>query len=283
MLAIVTRRSSLLARLSATMEDTADRKVFDTDGYLATRYGDMTVKDRLQFLLDGHHEVFQSLPYSLKVLDFGSGPVIQHCISAAPHASEIVFSDIAESNREAVRKWLRRDPTAFNWSPHFDYVVQTLEGKGEKEAREREEMLRKVVKGVVHCDVLADPPIEKGFEGPYDVLLEGGVLNMACTTAEGFKKGVVRLSHLLKSGGTIITWGADIVMSQSAILFTVRDNEYNLLCLEKEFVADAVKEAGFCDVHTKWCEVDQSNAIKFNTAIGSPEMRGYYVIHAKKI
>ena len=62
----------------ATMEDTADRKVFDTDGYLATRYGDMTVKDRLQFLLDGHHEVFQSLPYSLKVLDFGSGPVIQH-------------------------------------------------------------------------------------------------------------------------------------------------------------------------------------------------------------
>ena len=143
MLAIVTRRNSLLARLSATMEDTADRKVFDTDGYLATRYGDTTVKDRLQFLLDGHHEVFQSLPYSLKVLDFGSGPVIQHCISAAPHASEIVFSDIAESNREAVRKWLGRDPTAFNWSPHFDYVVQTLEGKGEKEAREREEMLRK--------------------------------------------------------------------------------------------------------------------------------------------
>ena len=149
--------------------------------------------------------------------------------------------------------------------------------------KKKKKKKKKVVKGVVHCDALAEPPIEKGFEGPYDVLLEGGVLNMAYTTAEGFKKGLVRLSHLLKSGGTIIMWGVDIIMSQSAIVFTVGDNKYNLLCLEKEFVADAVKEAGFFDVHTKWCEVDQSNAIKFNTAIGSPEMRGYYVIHAKKI
>ena len=89
-----------------TIVTMAANHVFGTDGYLTTRYGIiyMTVKDRLQFLLDGHHEVFQSLPYSLKVLDYGSGPVIQHCISAAAHASEIVLGDIAESNREAVRK-----------------------------------------------------------------------------------------------------------------------------------------------------------------------------------
>ena len=41
---------------------------------------------------------FQSLPYSLTVLENGSGPVIQHRISAAAHASEIVFSNFAERN-----------------------------------------------------------------------------------------------------------------------------------------------------------------------------------------
>ena len=61
-------------------------------------------------------------------------------------------------------------------------------------------MLRKVVKVVVHCDVLAEPPIEKGFEGLYDVLIESGCLLAACSTTESFKKGLVTLSRLLKSG-----------------------------------------------------------------------------------
>ena len=50
----------------------------------------------------------------------------------------------------------RKDPDAFNWSPHFDYVVKTLEGKGEKEAREREKLLRKKTNGVISCDILAE-------------------------------------------------------------------------------------------------------------------------------
>ena len=45
-----------------------------------------------------------------------------------------MFSDISTA---AIQKWLDGDADAFNWSLHFDYVVKTLEGKGEKEARER--------------------------------------------------------------------------------------------------------------------------------------------------
>ena len=258
----------------------ADHKTFDADAYLEKRYKDASVKDRVQFLLNGFHQAFESLPYSLTVLEYGSGPVIQHSISAAAHASEIVFCDIAESNREAVRKWLRRDPTAFNWSPHFDYVVQTLEGKGEKEAREREEMLRKVVKGVVHCDVLAEPPIEKGFEGPYDVVIESGCLLAACTTTESFKKGLVTLSRLLKPGGTIIMWGSDRSMEQPTIVYTVGDKEYISLRAEKEFVVDAVKEAGFSSVHMQFCEVDCSSTSKYES--DNMGLRGYYVIKAIK-
>ena len=253
---------------------------FDADTYVAMRYKDVT-NDRVHFLMGSFHEAFQSLPYSLTVLEYGSGPVIQHCISAAAHASEIVFSDIAESNREAVRKWLRRDPTAFNWSPHFDHVVQTLEGKGEKEAREREEMLRKVVKGVVHCDVLADPPIEKGFEGPYDVLIEGGCLLVACTTTESFKKGLITLTHLLKTGGTILMWGMDRDMKQSTTVYSVGSNVYQCLCMEKEIVLEAVKEAGFSNVHMQSREYVPSKKTS-KQYVYQPGVRGFYFIQAKK-
>ena len=259
----------------------ADYRTFDADDYLENRYKDVPSNGRVHFLLKCLHEVFQLLPCSLKVLEYASGPVVQHCISAAAHASEIVFSDIAESNREAVRKWLRRDPTAFNWSPHFDYVVQTLEGKGEKEAREREEMLRKVVKGVVHCDVLTEPPTEKEFEGPYDVLIEGGCLNTACTSTESFKKGLVTLSHLLKPGGSILRCGEVLSMEQSTTVYSVGKKEYNYLCTEKEFVIDAVKEAGFSSVQIAYCEHDHSKASKQH--IYRPEYQGLYFIQAKKI
>ena len=253
---------------------------FDADTYLAMRYKDVTAKHRVRFILGRFHEAFQSLPYSLTVLEYGSGPVIQHCISAAAHASEIVFSDFAEPNREAVRKWLRRDPTAFNWSPHFDYVVQTLEGKGEKEAREREEMLRKVVKDVVHCDVFAQPPIEKGFEGPYDVLIEGGCLVTTSTTVESFKKGLITLSHLLKPGGSILMWGVDISMEQCTTVYSVGNKIYNCLCIERDVVVEAVKEAGFANVHMDYCEIERSNTNKYITEKAG--IRSYYFIHAIK-
>ena len=258
----------------------ADHRFFVADDYLEARYKDVPTNDRVHFLLNGFHEVFQSLPHSLKILDYGSGPVIQNCISAAPHASEIVFSDIAESNREAVRKWLGRDPTAFNWSPHFDYVVQTLEGKGEKEAREREEMLRKLVKGVAHCDALADPLIEKGFEGPYDVIIEGGCLIAACTTIERFKEALVTLSHLLKPGGTIIMWGFNVSMEHKTTIYRVGNKDYNCLCVEKEFVVDAVKDAGLTDVQMHAYEYDRSKTSKHFAY--QPGFLGAYFVHAKK-
>ena len=195
------------------MENFADHiRDFDPDDFLAKLYGDLSSEVRLK--LQSYHEAFQALPFSLKILDFGSGPVIQHAISAAAHASEVVFSDISESNREAVKKWLHQDPTSFNWSPHFDHVVQIFEGKGEKEAREREETLRNVVKAVAYCNVLEDTSIEDGFEGPYDVIIESACLAAACTSTKSFKEAVLRLNRLLKPGGTMLMWGPEIDMKR---------------------------------------------------------------------
>ena len=79
---------------------------FDATSYAQSRYGDVTVKDRVQFQLNQLHTLFQSSPPGrpLSVVDFGCGPVIQHSISAAGVASELIFADIAGSNRAAIQR-----------------------------------------------------------------------------------------------------------------------------------------------------------------------------------
>ena len=83
------------------------------------------------------------------------------------------MADLVESCRDTVQLWLDKSPNAHDWTPFFRYVVQTLEGKGEEEIVRREEQLRKAVKAVIYCDLLEDPPVPPGYEGPnYDVVLE---------------------------------------------------------------------------------------------------------------
>ena len=118
---------------------------FNSDGYLRARFND--VHQETPNADSVGHRAFQSVSgTSLRVLDYGCGPVVQNSISAAARASEIVF---CEANRTAVEKWLKKDPAAFDRTPHFNYVVQTLEGKGEEHMTEREEKLRKVARGPV--------------------------------------------------------------------------------------------------------------------------------------
>ena len=89
--------------------------------YLKDRYDD---PDRKYYrCLRCYHEVFQSLPSGLTVLDYGTGPVIVTTISAFTKASEIVLSDYAGNNREALRQWLDRHPDAFDWSLFFRRVT----------------------------------------------------------------------------------------------------------------------------------------------------------------
>ena len=87
---------------------------------------------RASHFLRCFHDVFQSLPQGIKVLDYGSGPSILATISAASKASEIVLSDYTERNRDAINQWLKKDAEAVDWSPHFSYVVEKLEKRANR-------------------------------------------------------------------------------------------------------------------------------------------------------
>ena len=96
-------------------EDYQDK--FSASDYLQRYYSDLSNHHFIS--LDFYHDVFQSLPNGLRILDYGTGPSVLTTISAAPKASEIILSDFADVNHKALWQWLKRDPDAFDWSPYF--------------------------------------------------------------------------------------------------------------------------------------------------------------------
>ena len=269
-------RADMTSDMAGTKEvGTVD---FDTDNFLKTRYYDVNVRDRILFPLENFHEAFQHLPRSVRVLDYGTGPAILSVISAAEHASEIVLSDYAETNREALSKWLRRDTTAFDWSPYFDHVVQKLEGKGEREAREREERLREVVKEVAYCNIHEDPPIRTTCPGPYDVVSESLCLGDACHTLEDFTNGIAKLAALLKPGGTLMSLVCDRKMNHVTGVYTVRSKQYTTLNITGEYVVSILEQQGFSDIVLKKCCSNNDTTRDFQ----DENFMGYAFITAKK-
>ena len=230
---------------------------FDSDDYLRTRFYDPNIPDRVMFLLDSFHKAFLLLPsQSLKVLDYGTGPVVMNSISAAAHAYELVWSDYSEKNLETLQKWLEKDPTAFNWSPFFDYVVKKLEGKSEKEAREREEVVRRVV-NVAHCDINADPPIQKEFQCPYDVVIDSGCLVATCFTKAKFEAALSKLSGLLKVGGTFMMFACEFRTMETEVReYVVGSMKYPYFPVTGDYLQLVLKEQGFTDVNVQRCALD---------------------------
>ena len=48
--------------------------------------------------------------------------------------------------------------------------------------QKREEAPRKAIKVIVPCDIAHDPPVTKGFEGPYDIVISSLFLDGAYRT-----------------------------------------------------------------------------------------------------
>ena len=188
----------------------------------------------------------QSLPQGIKVLDFGSGPSILATISAASKASEIVLSDYTERNRDALNQWLKKDAEAIDWSPHFSYVVETLEKKSKQEASERQEQVRRVVKAVVHCDIHQSPPIENDYNNQYDVVICSLVLDGTSSTLSEYKDDMAKLAALVKPGGLFLLYGIDRQGENG--FYDVGDYRFKNMGITAEFAMEAMRDAGCSDV-----------------------------------
>ena len=142
---------------------------------------------------------------SLKILDYGCGPSLPCSISAAPKACEIILADYAEPNREYLKRWLAKDPSAQDWSPYFKYVVQTLEGGSEQDAIKREEMLCSKIRAVAECDIEKEVFNENAYNKS-DVVMSFLCLESACKDFNSYKSAIKKLTSLIKRGGYLLLY-----------------------------------------------------------------------------
>ena len=179
-----------------------------------------------------------------KVLDYGCGPVIAFAISAAGKnaVSEIVLAEYTEMSRNAIRKWLDRDSTAFDWSSYFRHIVQNLEKKPENEVQFREERLRNIVK-VAACDIKANPPIEEGYEGPYDVVMTFLAIESACESEEEYFRLVQNLSKLVKPEGHVMMF-AKLAKNSQSILYNIGGKLFHYYTISEDMLLCALEKAG---------------------------------------
>jgi len=194
------------------------------------------------------YQSYKSTETKLKMLDIGTGPVISRAISAAPYASEIVLSEYTEANRKELLQWLKNDPKAYDWTSFFKHVVVDLEGKSEEEVPIRAELVRKVIKAVVSCDVNSDPPIPTCYVDQYDVITDFFCLSAACATKEDYLAGLVRLCALLKPGGKMVLLVGEGKESETLTSYSVGSQKFSSLLLSKESLLDLLKCAGLFDV-----------------------------------
>ena len=233
-----------------------DYEKFKASDYIKGRYDNP--ESKFSPSLRCYHEVFQSLPSGLTVLDYGTGPAITTTISASTKASEIVLSDYAEDSLVSLRQWLDKHPDAFDWSPFFRLVVKDMEGKGEKEVEERQELVRSLVKAVVHCDLTQDPPIERGYDREYDVVISALCLEAATETSAEYKSGVKKLAKLVKPGGLLLLLGGEVQSGLGA--YGVGDAKFKGFSVAPALAVEAMTEAGMSDVTYE----------KLNDASGGP-------------
>ena len=246
--------------------DTADPRIaaqnfhkdFDPKAYYQEYHTEVTEfnKQPLKVL----HELYTSYgtsPAGLKVLDYGCGPVVAYEISAALQASEIVMAEYTEGGRKQVQLWVDKEPAALDWSPFFKYVVATLEGKSEQEAVAREDELRTRIKAIVSCDITADPPIQPGYEGPYDVVFSSLAIDSAYSSVAGYETGVAKLAKLVKPGGKLCIHEN---IGSRPNFYAVGSEMFYSLSLPQEVLTDMLTKLGFQDIRVAQTPHDESIA-----------------------
>jgi len=178
---------------------------FKSEVYASSYLSD--VEYEFQWLVEQfYHRLFsEGKLKGSNLLDVGSGPSVRPALSASGHISDIYLSDLLENNRDFVRKWLKNEPGSFDFSIQFKYVAN-LEGK--QDYKYLEDRVRKAVKDVIHCDLLAEEkplhplnPLQQ-----FDVVTSSYCLD-CFNNEKDYAKAWKNLGKLVKPGGQLALVG----------------------------------------------------------------------------
>ncbi|XP_070552808.1 nicotinamide N-methyltransferase-like [Ptychodera flava] len=175
-----------------------------------------------------------------RLLEIGGGPNLGNAIQVCTQFPEIVFSDYSESCRRSVEKWVENTPDAIDWSRSIQRVCD-LEGKGTT-WEDRQALLRRSIKEIIHCDLLKSNPLEPKVYEPFDAIMTSYCVETASPDKDSFKESMKNIIKLLKPGGILI-----MVNTLNASRYLAGQAPFFSLPVDEPFIREAVVEAG-CSV-----------------------------------
>ncbi|XP_070551928.1 nicotinamide N-methyltransferase-like [Ptychodera flava] len=222
---------------------------FNPESYLNHYYGSAEGPTEEEegvnpFIFQSLHRVFYEDGVSGdRLIDIGTGPCIYSFLSACANFNEIIATDFTEANRNALKRWVTKEPGCFDWTPIIKHVCN-LEGHSDVEKREN--MLRDKIKDVLFCDVHQAKPLGDVELAPFDCLTTCFCLEAACNSKDEYLKCLKNMATLLKSGGIFVQIGEPLKFYQ------VGDKRFAGFAADETFIKSALEQAGFTNLDCRF-------------------------------
>uniref|UniRef100_A0A8C6B2K4 Indolethylamine N-methyltransferase n=1 Tax=Monodon monoceros TaxID=40151 RepID=A0A8C6B2K4_MONMO len=234
------------------------KKEFDSQNYLKTYYtfdsGTVAENEILKFNLKNLFETFSSAGVRGDVLsNTGPGPTIYQLLSACEAFREIIASDHLQQNPQEVKKWLKKEPGAYDWSPAM---------YPRKKKKKKRNAIDPVSRGLLKWDSNQPHPLGPAQVPPVNCVLTLLALECACHDVDAYRAAGRGLVSLLKPGGHLVT--AVALRTQH---YMVGAKKFFGLHLEKETVEKALQEAGCQVLRCRYSPVSYSEAHCINEGI----------------
>ena len=175
------------------------------------------------------------------LLEFGSGPYIHTLISAAPYVNKIYHTDYLEECRQEALIWKNKDPKAYDWSPYFQFVVNTLEGKSGMDAViERQELLRSKFQDSLFLDMKSSGPLLPAQLKLFDIVYTGFCVESIASSLEEYKAIMKKIFHLLNQNGYLV-----MLANQGCTWYMVNEEKYPTYPIRIDEIVATLEEVGF--------------------------------------
>ncbi|XP_078496148.1 nicotinamide N-methyltransferase-like [Lissotriton helveticus] len=166
------------------------------------------------------------------------GPYIFYTLPVCEYFKKINFACPIDRSIQEVHKWLKNESDALDWSG-IGKMVGELQGCGESWI-EKQQILQRKVNQVFICDVMSSNPLSPIIQPPADCLILAHCLENLVRDKKSFCKALKNVSTLLKTKGNLI-----MIAALEATFFMVGDVKFPLLCMDEDFLRDALIRAGY--------------------------------------
>ncbi len=138
-------------------------------------------------------------------IELGCGPVLHRAAQVVPWVERLDMADINDDNLEEIRRWLRGDPGAFDWSVYLGGENGALDAEDRRGTlAEREALMRARIRPV-RCNLRAAMPL--GAPVAYPLVSSYYSIEWVIPTIAGWRATMGRVASLVSPGGWLLLAG----------------------------------------------------------------------------